>query len=201
MILTEKQRDSLTELINIAFHRTTASLAELTGNRILLDPPKIDIIPIEEIGEKLGKELNREITTIHQIFTGPVSGDALLLMDYKGAIKLASLVSGEEELEVDYFSLSLKEVLMEMGNILLNACLGVFGNLLEIHISFSVPKLHLEELDALLDTLTIVKEELRYALIAFTKFRVKDSAIDGYLVIVLGVASLERLIEALERLG
>ncbi|MCX7795536.1 MAG: chemotaxis protein CheC [bacterium] len=200
MILTEKQRDSLTELINIAFHRTTASLSELTGNRILLDPPKIDIVPIEEISEKLGEKLNKEIATVHQIFTGPVSGDALLLMDYNGAIKLASLVSGED-IELDYFSLSLREVLMEMGNILLNACLGVFGNLLEMHISFSVPKLHLEELDSLLDTLTIVNEELKYALIAFTKFRVKDSAIDGYLVIILGVASLEKLIEALERLG
>lgn len=201
MLLTEKQRDALTELINIAFSRTANSLSELTGDRILLEPPKVDILPIENISKKLGEELNGEVATVHQIFTGPVAGDALLMLDYHGAVRLASIVAGEEEIEVDYLTPSLKEVIMELGNILLNACLGMFGNFLQLHITFSVPKIHLDELNAILDTLVISQEELKYALIAVTRFRIKDSSIKGYLVIILGVASLEKLLESLDKLG
>jgi chemotaxis protein CheC len=200
MILNENQKDALSELINIAFSRTAASLSELTGNRIILEPPKVDIVPIDELQDRLLKEINGDVATVHQIFSGPVSGDALLLLDHQGAIKLASLVSGED-LEVDYMTPSLKEVLMEIGNILLNACLGMFGNLLQLHITFSVPKIHLESLNVMLDTLIISQQELKYALIAITQFKVRDSSIKGYLVIILGVSSLERLLESLEKIG
>lgn len=200
MLLNENQRDTLAELINIAFSRAMASLSELTGDRIIIEPPKVDIVGIEELGERLGKELQGEIATVHQIFTGPVAGDALLLLDYNGAVKLSSLIAGEE-IEMDTLIPSLKEVLMEVGNILLNACLGMFGNLLKMHITFSVPKIHLDELHAMLDTLIISQEELKYALIAITQFRVKNSAIKGYLVIILGVSSLEKLLESLDKLG
>jgi len=200
MILNENQKDALSELINIAFSRTAASLSELTGNRIILEPPKVDIVPIDELQDRLLKEINGDVATVHQIFSGPVSGDALLLLDHQGAIKLASLVSGED-LEVDYMTPSLKEVLMEIGNILLNACLGMFGNLLQLHITFSVPKIHLESLNIMLDTLIISQQELKYALIAITQFKVRDSSIKGYLVIVLGVSFLERLLESLENIG
>jgi len=200
MILNEKQKDALSELINIAFSRTAASLSELTGNRIILEPPKVDIVPIDELQDRLLKEINGDVATVHQIFSGPVSGDALLLLDHQGAIKLASLVS-RENLEVDYMTPSLKEVLMEIGNILLNACLGMFGNLLQFHITFSVPKIHLESLNVMLDTLIISQQELKYALITIIQFKVRDSSIKGYLVIILGVSSLERLLESLEKIG
>jgi chemotaxis protein CheC len=66
------------------------------------------------------------------------------------------------------------------------------------YISFSVPRLHLEDLDAMLDSLVIGKDEIRYALMIFTNFRLKDSTVTGYLVIVLGVAYLDNLIHAVE---
>ena len=43
------------------------------------------------------------------------------------------------------------------------------------------------------------REGLRYALIVHSSFRLRNSSLTGYLVIVLGVASIERLIRALER--
>ena len=39
MLLTEKQKDALGEIINIAFARTAASLSQLSGHRVLLDAP------------------------------------------------------------------------------------------------------------------------------------------------------------------
>jgi chemotaxis protein CheC len=197
MDLTERQKDALSELINIAFSRTAASLSELTGHRVLLDVPEVAIFPISELAEELSKFLPAEVATVHQVFTGPVTGDALLLMNYDGAITLTDLLTDDRS-RSDRLNLSSREVLTEVGNILLNACLGVFGNLLQVHVSFSVPRLHLETLEAMLRSLAISREGLRYALVVYTSFRLRDCAVSGYLVIALNVASLDRLIQEAE---
>jgi chemotaxis protein CheC len=197
MVLTEKQSDSLGELINIAFARTAASLSQLSGHRVILNVPQVEVHRIEELAPILGRFLPAEVATVHQIFSGPVSGDALLLLDYEGAINLTDLLV-EERSRSSRLSVSAREVLTEAGNILLNACLGMFGNLLKVQVTFSVPRLHLESLDSLLRTVTFGREGLRYAISVSTAFRIRESAIEGYLVIVLGVSSLDRLVRAVE---
>lgn len=197
-IFTEKQRDALTELINIGFARTAASLSELTGDRVLLEAPMVSIHPIAELSSKLATFVQGEVATVQQIFHGPVSGNALLLLNYDGAVMLSDLVCPEESPHSDRLDASGAEVLTEVGNILLNACLSVFGNLLEIQISFSVPRLYLEALDGLLHSLVIGKEEMRYAMVVYTAFRLRENAVTGYMVMVLGVVSLEKLLQSVD---
>ena len=197
MELSEHQRDSLSELINIAFSRSAASLSELTGHRVLLDVPNVKIYPISELSEALSKFLPAEVATVHQVFTGAVTGDALLLLNYDGAVVLKDLLT-DQPVRKNGLDASDREVLTEVGNILLNACLGMFSNLLNVHVSFSVPRLHLEMLDVLLRTLVVGKEGLRYALVVYTAFRIRDSEVTGFLVIALNVASLDRLIQEAE---
>jgi chemotaxis protein CheC len=197
MELTEHQKDALSELINIAFSRSAASLSELTGHRVLLDVPNVKIYPISELSEALSKFLPAEVATVHQVFTGAVTGDALLLLNYEGAVVLKDLLT-DQPVRKNGLDASDREVLTEVGNILLNACLGMFSNLLDVHVSFSVPRLHLEMLDVLLRTLVVGKEGLRYALVVYTAFRIRDSEVTGFLVIALNVASLDRLIQEAE---
>ena len=87
----------------------------------------------------------------------------------------------------------------EVGNIVLNACLGVFGNLLQVQVTFAVPRLHVESINKVLGSITVVHEELHYALTVQTKFTLRDSNVGGYLVIILGVTSLDRLLDELEK--
>lgn len=199
MLLTAEQNDALTELINIGFARTAASLSELTGCRVLLEAPLVSIHPMRELGTKLASFVDGEVATVQQIFTGPVSGNALLLLNQEGAVMLTDLLSPQESLHTTYrLDASASEVLTEVGNILLNACLSMFGNLLQIQISFSVPHLHLDAVDGLLNSLVIGKEEMRYAMVVYTAFHLRENAVRGYLVIVLSVASLDCLLEAID---
>jgi chemotaxis protein CheC len=197
MLLTDKQRDALSEVINIAFARTASSLSELSGHRVLLDVPGVEVVPIEDISRALGNFIRTEVVSIHQIFGGPVAGDALLMLNYEGALTLTDLLS-ESPAPSRELDESAREALTEVGNILLNACLGVFGNLLHVHVTFSMPWLHLESLDKMLQSITIGAEDLRYAVVVSTEFRIKESAVTGYLAIVLGVSSLDRLLKAIE---
>jgi len=195
--LTERQSDALSELINIAFARTGAALSELTGHRVLLDPPEVAVYRSEELRPALAKFVPGDVASIHQVFAGPVAGDALLLLNYEGAVQLTDLLTDEHNRSA-FLVESAREVLTEVGNILLNACLGMFGNLLNVHVTFSVPRLHLETLDELLKSITSNKTEMHYALVVYTAFQIRDSSVKGFLVIVLSVASLDRLIQEVD---
>lgn len=197
MKLTERQSDALSELINIAFARTGAALSELTGHRVVLNPPEVAVYQAEELRPALAKFVPGDVASIHQVFAGPVAGDALLLLNYAGAVQLTDLLTDGGNQSV-YLDESAREVLTEVGNILLNACLGMFGNLLNVHVEFSVPRLHLETLDELIESTTTGKTDMHYALVIYTAFQIRDSSVKGFLVIVLSVDSLDRLIHEVD---
>ena len=198
MQLTERQRDAISELINIAFSRTGAALSELTGHRVLLNAPEVSVHPTEELPKALAKFIPGEVASIHQVFGGPVAGDALLLLNHDGAVHLTDLLTEGDGAPSSRLDESAREVLTEVGNILLNACLGMFGNLLDVRVSFSVPRLHLDTLDDLLASLIESGKEPQYALVIYTAFQIRDSSVKGFLVMVLSVTSLDRLIQEVE---
>lgn len=197
MNLSPVQSDALIELINIAFGRAASALSKLTGHRVVLEVPQVEMCGIDEMAEYLRPVLSNDLATVHQIFAGPVEGDALLVLDQNSAAILKELLTSEPALPLE-IDRSAREVITEIGNILLNACLGTFGNLLKVQVSFSVPHLTLETLESVVGSIAVDREGLRYALIVHSSFRLRNSSLTGYLVIVLGVASLERLIRALE---
>jgi chemotaxis protein CheC len=197
MKLTAIQQDALVELINIGFGRAGASLSKLTGHRVTLQAPDVDVYPIEGVAKALEGTVHGDIATVHQLFTGPVAGDALLILDHRSAGILKELLTDEPALPLTVDA-SAREVVTEIGNILLNACLGTFGNLLKVQVSFSVPRLDLDTLDGVLQSLIVEQQELQYALVVRAAFSLRDSEVSGFMVIVLGIASLDRLIRAVE---
>jgi chemotaxis protein CheC len=196
--LTADQRDAVTELVNIAFARTAAALSGLAGKRVELTVPEVSAHPIGELLPALGRYVRGDVATVHQVFGGPVAGDALLLLDVAGAAKLVAQLVGVGEPPEVPLGASDQEVLAEAGNILLNACLGMFGDLLQVRFTFAVPRLHLDSLAALLDSLAVGGIGLRYALLVGARFKVRASDVTGCLVLVLGITSLERFVRTVE---
>lgn len=200
MLLTDSQRDALAEVVNIGFGRAAATLSELTGQRVLIQVPQIEIQDVRDLGKALDRLVQGEVATVHQIFSGPIAGDALLLLSYDSAIALSALLSTDRQAGARLDAAD-REVLTEVGNILINASLGTFSNMLDVRISFSVPRLHVDALRGLLDSLVIERIEVQHVLIIYATFRLQESLIDGYILIALGVSSLDRLLQAIADLG
>ena len=85
---------------------------------------------------------------------------------------------------------SAREVLAEIGNIVLGACLSGFGDMMQTPVSFSVPRIHIESLKTILRSLLIDDSEVQYAVIVATQFRLSALEVDGYLVVAVGAESL-----------
>ena len=197
MELTSSQQDALTELINIGYARAAAALSELTGHRISLQVPEVAIHVISEIRERLSRVIKGEVASVHQVFSGPIRGNAILLLDREAALLLNELLTdrpGSPELDG-----AAREVITEVGNIVLNACLGAFGNLLKVQVAFTVPYLQVENVQKVLSSISVGGNELEYALVIHTRFHMRTNNVSGYLVIILGVTSLETLLKELTK--
>ncbi len=151
-----------------------------------------------ELGAALSQFVRGDVTIIHQFFLGPLDGDALLVLNHDGAVNLVRVLSGDTDTSSRLGTAS-KEVLSEVGNILLNACLGIFGNLLQVRLSFTVPQLHIEALDEFLSSLGTGKAELKFGLVVGSNFDIRDCHVEGRMVIVLGITSLDQLVHAVEQ--
>jgi chemotaxis protein CheC len=198
MELTLSQRDALTELINIGYGRAAGALSELTGYRITLEVPRVSMHEISELAPLLSDVVQGEVASVNQMFTGPIAGNAMLLLDSQSALVLSQLLT-DERLSAGELDASAREIITEVGNILLNACLGVFGNLLHVHVSFAVPRLHIESVQHVLESIQIdTDEKLRYGLMIHTRFTLRASNVTGYLIIILGITSLDRMLRELE---
>jgi chemotaxis protein CheC len=62
-----------------------------------------------------------------------------------------------------------------------------------------VPSLQIESVESVLRSITVEEKGLEYALIIHTQFHIRASDVRGYLVIILGVTSLQRLLLELKK--
>ena len=197
MELTHRHREALAELINIGYARAGKSLSELTGERIVLNAPMVEIHSIDVVRVALNDLIKGEVASVHQIFSGPVAGHALLLVNNETADVLTStLVAGVPSNEQ---TAARREALTEVGNILLQASMGLCGELLQVHVSFTVPRLEIETIDDMLNSVCVNNKELQFAVLVRTRFELQDSQVSGYIVVILGVTSFSRLLDELDR--
>ena len=195
MIFTTTHEDGLRELINISYGRAASGLAELTRARVELEAPSLQVLDIPQLEASLQSVFRGGLTCVNQTFDGPLNGAAMLLLDDRSADLLARLVT-PTALESDISAE--EDALTEVGNIVLNACLGVFGNLLRIQIGFTVPRFTVGSVSALFRALRVGSEPLDVAILVHTRFSIRESNVKGYLGIILGVTSTSRLIAAIE---
>jgi chemotaxis protein CheC len=200
MELTAVQKDSLTELLNIGYARAASALSDLTGQRITLAVPDVTIHRMDRITPTLQEVVEGEVICVNQMFGGPICGNAVLLFEQSSAVILAELLTGVAP-KRGKLDESAREVINEVGNIVLNACLGSFGNMMEMNIKFTVPQVQVNEVQEILKSMRIAEERLTYAMMVRTRFDIRASNVSGFLVILLGVTYLDRLLKSLEKWG
>lgn len=202
MNLDAFETDALTELFNVGLHRAAASLSEITKKHVIVEPPRLWIIPANEVEVRLRDLLSGELAAVHQVFGGAVAGDATLLIEQNKAAELARLVTGGAAGGGGRLDQSAREVLAEMGNIVLGACLSGFGDMLDVPVSFYVPTIRIDTLKTVLHSMLSEDPGNQFAVIVATQFRVSGLEVNGYMIVAVGAKSLERINRALaDRLG
>jgi chemotaxis protein CheC len=198
MEFDEDAQDALTELINIGVGRAAGLLNEITGSNIRLSVPEIHLIPFGDLAgvnkTVLGSDL---LSTVMQEFHGQFSGVTALVFPPDSALTLVNLLSGEET-GTDSMDAVQVETMKEVGNIIINAVMGSISNILSENLSFSLPVYFEGQLS------TIATDRFRgmqddWVVIAKTQFLIESKKIEGTILLVFEVGSLERLMESIRK--
>lgn len=199
MLLTETQKMALSEFMRMVLSMTTATaLSELIGSDVKMIVAEVSLSPLSKLTLQFPQHFKENVVSIHQVFKGSISGDALLLLNYSFAVQLTNLLQNNTQDKIVYLNISACEILTEAGNILLNSYIGLLGSLMGCQFTFSMPTFQIEPLPDLVKSLMLSRNEVRYVLMVDTTFEFHHDSVRGYLIFVSGVIPLSCLIRGIE---
>ena len=137
--LTAEKTDTLQEIVNIAMGQAGDSLARVLDNFVQLSVPRIKLIDAADIGPWISGLVKSDtlITAVRQSFHDDLSGEAITIFSAEGCRDLSDLMGYQTDLD----PLTEKEVLFDVSNILVGACLNGIAEQLNANLSFSAPSL------------------------------------------------------------
>jgi chemotaxis protein CheC len=193
--ISDYQIDVLKELMNIGVGRSISALHDLVHSHIVMDVPKVEVLSVDEASARLLALGLTTGATVNLQFEGPFSGVSSLYFPTAEADKLVSLLDGRAAESSESLELLRSGILMEIGNIVLNGVMGIFGNTLGRHFSFSVPDYFECSSNEILKSRST---KTSIVLLSLCNFHVEDSHIDGYINLIFDIESLNSLLAAVD---
>ena len=194
---TEEQLCTLTEIVNIGIGKAAEVLNELLNSHIELKVPTVLVLNKDNTPAEL-KSLQKQILSCVQLgFHGSFSGKAALVFPPESAVKLVSVLMGEEFEGADLDDV-MTGTLSEVGNILINSVIGSISNVLEDPLDFTIPNYHEGQVHDLLG-INNLDSSLSILLIR-ADFKVLDLHISGDIFLIFEVDSFEILLGHLQNL-
>ena len=189
----DDRRDALAELVNIGMGQAGDSLARLFDTFITLSIPRLELVQPRDVTQAIRALVGDPgpIVAVRQAFSSRIRGEALAIYAAGGCDSLADLVK--------YPDVTSDELLLEVSNVLVGACVGGLASQFGIELSFSPPSIlgsH-ASLDELLDVACLPWDN---ALVAEVNFRVVDRAFHCHLLTFWPDESIEVLLGAVDAL-
>ena len=199
-LFTELELDALGELMNISFGSAAAGLAEVLDIFIHLNIPYIKIVRKKDLLGYIRDEIPGcvDCSIIEQKFHGDFGGEAILLFPYGIEKELLTLFNSNDGAvyESDGIAGLEKEVLMEVGNILIGACLGRIFELIDSRIIYFPPTVAVGSKAA--DLLLRESDSEEVCITLKTSFHFEDRNVEGHLFLINNKESIPRLKDALK---
>ncbi|MCW9046674.1 MAG: hypothetical protein OQK46_01240 [Gammaproteobacteria bacterium] len=192
--LTGPELDMLTEIFNLGVTNAASSLSTMLKQKTTFSVSHIEFTSVAEFANELGSE--NTICSVSEMLSGSFSAQSMLLFSEKNSLEIVRHLIGQslpeetvEELQQEAFS--------EIGNIILNACIGSFAESLnsEFEIGFAI-----FELSNPLDLLNVSENTNYTALFMRINLLLSSDEITGYMAFLMGPKSLQQLKEVISQL-
>jgi len=201
IIISDEERDILQEVMNIAFGKASADLAEIIDIYVVLSIPDIKLLKTAEVPGYIESEIDdlENINIIKQSYTGKFHGTALLFFPGGAGKKLFSLFDNGRGAAPESEGLSVvleKETLLEVGNILIGASVSKVAELLSDVVSYRPPRIIVESKPGEIVDWDLAEPE-GPAILMRTVFSFDKRDINGLLFLIPSYKSFEWLKKAL----
>ena len=135
--LTEEQNEVLQEIVNIGMGKAGDSLARILKTFVELSIPRIKLINIDTLNDDISSLVKNKaiVTGVRQAFFSYWRGEAIIVYDQNGCNELASLMGYASDLN----NQAEVELLLDVGNVLVGACMNGIAEQLGVELNFSPP--------------------------------------------------------------
>ncbi|MGD0081278.1 MAG: chemotaxis protein CheX [Methanoregula sp.] len=197
MDIDKESLDAITEIINIGVGRSASLLNQMTNSNIRLRVPKIFVIRFKDLADTNASLFGGEVlSTVMLEFQGNFSGVTAILFPPESAAALVTLLSGENDPGAEMDAIRV-ETLKEVGNIIINSVMGSISNVLSQHLSFTLPVYYEGKLSSITATRHTIEDD-DCVIVAHTQFLIESRNIEGKILLLLEVGSLEHLVESIQ---
>ena len=206
ILLSEYERDAIAEAFNIGMGSAGNALSEMVGKEVILSVPYVNIdrkdvaattmsdgIPESAVTGVKENFSARSMSGVREDFNGPFSGSALLLFPEDSSLELVRLLLQQpEEVDTDFLSEMEQEALVEVGNIILNACLASIAEIVGDEILNEIPVPVKGSLNEII-TQTGSKEspDEDYVMHLHMKFHIDEVHIEGNIAFMMDINSID----------
>ena len=199
-ILTDEETEILQEIMNISFGKSAADLADVIDTHVVLSVPFIKIMQATELADYFKDHVReyKNISLVEQKFWGKFKGDALLVFSAGAGRELINMLQQDDKDGIESHPVDIleRETLMEVGNILIGACVGKLAELLKDVVTYTPPMVAVER-----DCGEAFSEK-KYdpkdtAIVLKTDFRFDEGNVSGFLFLLTSHESINWLKKAL----
>lgn len=190
------QKDAITEIFNISMGRAADTLSRMVHEPVELTIPEISVSRRTEAASQFRRETEQIVCAVVQRFDGPFSADAVLMFPERKSLELVRLFIGEE-MPLEQMTDMEQDAMGEIGNIILNSCVGAMANLFHAEFRGGLPRV---KTGSVADILEISEpgqgsgpDGDDMVLILFIEFAIEKRAIDGYVAFMLDLPSAQEL--------
>jgi chemotaxis protein CheC len=197
--LKELQLDALKEVANIGAGHAATALSQLTSRTIMIAVPEVNVRPLEEVPELLGRA-DEVIAAVLMHMMGDLTGRTLVLFPEPSAKALCDILFRKPSGTTTAFGSMEQSGLKEAGNILASAYMNALSDFMGMMLVPSVPSLVIDLSAAILTTAYLnFGHDRDYVFCVETAFRVEGATepLRGHFLLLPDMPSLRAIFDAI----
>jgi chemotaxis protein CheC len=194
--LTELQHDALVEIFNIGVGHAARAMSEIVNEEVTMSVPSISFVNRADAAHMLGNKDSERVCGVSQRYEGAFSTEAILMFPEDKSLDIVRLMVGEAVPLKELTEME-QEAMSEIGNIILNSCVGTLANIFSQELSGSLPAYHVGTSEEILSASGSPADAV--VLMLHIDFILETHQIHGYVAFILDLSALHDLREQVDR--
>ena len=188
--LSELQHDALVEIFNIGVGHAARSMSEIVNEEVTMSVPSISFLNRTDAAAMLGNKKGERVCGISQHYEGAFSTEAILMFPEDKSLDIVRLMVGESVPLKELTEME-QEAMSEIGNIILNSCIGTLANIFSQELSGSLPVYHVGTSEEILSASGAQADNI--VLMLHIDFILETHQIHGYVAFILDLSAMQDL--------
>lgn len=191
-MLSEQEKDLLVELFNIGVGKAAANLGIISKQEVSVSVPGINIVPFTDFINGLPQQ---ELCCVIQRSFGSLNSISALIFPQEGSFEIVRRMLGKH-IDISSNAELYQDAIREIGNIMLNSCIGSIAKALAIEIETELPSLQFGPPNNMLEDNLLDPDDM--ILDVTIDMHLVESNISGSIVFIMGPFSLNKLKQGLQ---